>query len=476
MSIKILTHLTRNLIILPGTKMPMETKYTIQPLKELAVKKILSCLICFSSSIHAFNFDPPEVLLSFPASFPSTVFYGEAIRIPIQMDYKNLKMHKYWVFPPQTTLEITNGICPFFANDENTYPLGNCTLNLIIPGSSMGKIVAGNVSYIVYGRERVGNEDHSWNFAFNSPNFHVTVIPHALAMLPMPAQEATVNHAFIYNLRSQVDYYDQNADAGKKAQGMVSPMEQQGLGFDEDSFSIIGKPERAGTYIFKVGVKNANGTAQPTDLIIHVNENPKDKPYFKPQLGLPSCARFQKYNISLTDLIEPQPGFTTSNQISFRIAASAENSSWLHIPKDNASRLEGEAPKNLEGDTLEITLIAASNTGADSEPQTVHIPIAKDPGQRPFMEYFKITQYANTSFSRNLSGFVVDPAQDGSLKILLDKVEPSAPWLKIAYDNPTLIEGTIPADAAGKTYHMTLRANNVTGGSSIPIIADLKIT
>lgn len=439
------------------------------------MKPLILCLLGYSYSLFAFNFDAPEASLSFPNGYSTTVFYGESIKIPIQMDYKNLKQHKYWLFPPGTTLETTSGLCPFFANDEENYPLGSCNLNLIIPGTYLGKLFSGTVSYIVSGRERENGEDHSWNYAFNSPGFKVAVIPHYLTILDIPQQEASLQHRFNYNLKSAIDYYDENAEAGKKIQGVISPMAQDGLSFDAETFSIIGIPERTGSYAFKIAAKNANGTTKASDLIINVAEESKNTPQFKSDYQVPSAARSQKYSINLLELIEKKADLNLSNQISFRIDEIASNPGWLAIAKDNATRLEGEAPKQLAGTELAVTLIASSNTGGDSEPKTIQIPIALDPSQRPFMEFFKINQVANTYFSKDLAEYVQDPSQDGSLKILIDKIVPSAPWLHLSPDHPTILEGFIPSEAADKTYRMTVRANNLTGGSSIPIVAQLII-
>lgn len=425
-------------------------------------------------SVSGFCFQYPNVTFSFNSGSPSTVFYGETLRIPLQMNHYNLKGSKIWAVPQGSYLEVASGNCPSLGFDNWGYYNGTCLLNIVIPGNSLGAIISGSLNYHVYGSEGRINK-HSWNYYFNTPSYYVTVIPHYLAMSIIPLQQATANLDFIYNLKSAVRYYDENFNAGKPAQGIVTPSEQEGLRFDQASFSIIGKPKRIGTYIFKVGATNANGTAEATDLKIEISPNPKDKPVFKNHYTMASAIPDQKYSMNLMELIEPQTGFGVINQISFRIEPNINNPEWLHILTNDFTRLEGEVPKDAAGKTVEIILIASSNTGGDSDRLTVKIPITVDSTIKPAMNYFEMNKEAGTQIKEDLSGYLTDPAHSPDLKVILEKVEPEAPWLNISFNSPTVLEGTIPDKATGQKFLITLRANTPMGGNSEPITVPLTI-
>jgi len=295
-------------------------------------------------------------------------------------------------------------------------------------------------------------------------------------MSAIPTQQATANQEFIYNLKTAANYYDENVAAGIPVLGIVSPVEQNGLLFDPARFSIIGKPKRTGTYLFNVGVKNTNSSAQSVDLRIEVGINPKEKPILKKQYQLASAMVGQLYSVNLMDLLEGQTEFLTTNQISFRIMANKQNGEWLHIPDDDTKRLEGLVPKDLVGQEVEIILIASSNAGGDSDPVTVKIPIASEPGKKPQIDFFELEQLAGSQFNKDLSEYIKDPAQDSSLKVTLDKVVPAVSWLSISPLNPTVLSGVIPVQATGQKYQITLRASTLAGGSSDPIHIPLQIS
>lgn len=304
----------------------------------------------------------------------------------------------------------------------------------------------------------------------------IRLAPNSLSMLPIPIQEATANQFFVYNLKPAVKFYDENANAGYPAQGIVSPVEQDGLRFDPTSFSITGTPTRTGTYLFKVGAQNAYGTAAPVDFVVQVQVNVKDKPVFKQHYSMASALPDQKYSMNLMDLVESQTGFMLTNQVSFRIDTDLSHPDWLHIASDDGVRLEGIVPPNAAGQEVEVTLIAFSNTGGDSQPLTVKIPIAYDSEKRPVINPFGLEKLADTDIYEDLSGYIDDPAHDANLKLTLDKVEPAAPWLGISSLNPTVLEGTVPDKDTGQQFKLTLRAHTSVGGASEPIVIPLQIS
>ncbi len=303
----------------------------------------------------------------------------------------------------------------------------------------------------------------------------ITIVPHNLSMLPIPSQDATANQPFVYNLKSAVKFYDENQAAGLPAQGIVYPVEQDGLRFDPASFSIVGTPIHIGSYHFSIGAQNANGSAAPVDMQIEVQPNPKDKPVFKQNYSAASVLPEQRYSLNLMELIEPQVGFMVTNQISFDIDRDFSHPDWLSIAKDDKTRLVGKVPPRAAGKIVEVTLIASSNTGGKSDPMTIKIPIAYDPAMKPVINAFELKKVAGTQFYKDLSEHINDPAHDSSLRIVLDKVEPYVTWLRVSSLNPTILEGAIPPEAAGQLFQLTLYASTSVGGRSEPITIPLQI-
>lgn len=269
--------------------------------------------------------------------------------------------------------------------------------------------------------------------------------------------------------------YDDNKAAGLPAKGVVTPIEQDGLRFDEGSFSIIGKPKKAKTYVFRVAAKNDYGNTSIVDFVVNAGINIKDTPVFKQRSFLVSALVNQKYKMNLLELIEPQMGFMLSNQVSFRIVPNPDNPDWLSISNDDTIRLEGRAPLTETRQEVAITLVASSNTGGDSLPFRVHIPIVYDPEKKPVIHPFSLQGIAGTEFYEDLSGHISSPIHDSDLKLILDKVEPKAPWLSVSSENRAVLKGFIPDTAVGQSYQLTLRANTPNGGSSDPVIVSLQI-
>lgn len=439
------------------------------------MEKLVSLCIMFFC-YPSFGFDYPWAKVIFTGTPATTVFYGETLRIPVQMDFRNLREHKLWTVPVGSSLEVVSGYCPSIPYHIGTHWIGTCNMNIVVPGDSLGKVVSGNLHYQVWGESGHKPHHYSWTRGYDSPWFFVSVIPHPLSMLPIPIQEATANQAFIYNLKSTVMYYDENLQAGKPAQGLVIPAEQDGLRFDPASFSIRGTPQRTGNYHFTVVAQNATSTTAPVNLRVQVNVNLKDKPVFKQHQSIGSAMPDHKYTMNLMELIEPTKGFMVTNQISFRLVPNPNNPDWLYIPNDDTTLLMGDVPKNMAGQEVTVGVIATSNTGGDSEIMTIKIPIAYDPTKKPVINKFKLEELAGMNISENLSNYINDPAHDEALKVILDKIEPAAPWLRISSHIPNFLEGFVPPEATGQLFQLTLRANTSIGGSSEPITIPLQIS
>lgn len=417
--------------------------------------------------------------LIFTASPPSTVFYGDTVRIPVRMEVTlqwgakpDLALNcKQLDIPLGSSIEFTDGDCRLLMDDKITYYASPfiCYFNIVIPGDSF-KTVAGAIRYSLCKSAPLSNQ------FFFTPNFSVRVIPHGITMSSLPIQEATANTPFVYNLKTAVKFYDENIRAGFPPYGIVTPAEQDGLRFDQASFSIVGTPKRTGTYLFKVGAQNTYGTAAQVDFRVQVRVNEKDKPVFKQNYPIPGASPGQKYSLNLMELIEPQAGFMETNQISFRIDPNMSHPEWLLISKEHPTFLEGEVPVGEAGKEVEVTLIASSNTGGDClHPLTIKIPVAIDPSKKPVVNFFKLEKLAGANIYEELSGYISDPAHDPDIQLILEKVEPAATWLKMSSLHPTILEGTVPDDVTGQKYLLTLRAKTSTGGSSEPVTIPLTI-
>ena len=262
----------------------------------------------------------------------------------------------------------------------------------------------------------------------------------------------------------------------RPTQGSITSTEQNGLQYDPTTLSIVGKPLRSGLYSYQVSATNGYSTAAPQTLQINVLIEPKDTPRFKNHYTLASAMPTQHYRLSLVDLIEPTPGFMTSNQISFRIDTNYPHPDWLSIDKEDATLLEGIVPSTDAGLEREITLIASSNTGGDSLPLTIKIPVAYDPSKKPILDKgIQLAGVAGATMHVDFRSQITDPMADNSLKIIIDKIEPAAPWLSMSSWNPLELVGIVPADAVGQDYQITLHANTAIGGDSESVIIPLEI-
>ncbi|KTD42348.1 Ig domain-containing protein [Legionella quateirensis] len=439
---------------------------------------LLLFLILYCSS--SVSFAQPRVNMMFRDRLPSTVFYGDTVRIPVQMD---ATVHwwatpgspptcQQWDLPPGSSLEYTSGDCRQLTDDANNkspHPF-TCYFNIVIPGNSF-KTVAGSLKY-----NTCRFPPHVEHLFF-SPTFSVRVIPHGISMSTIPIQEATANIPFVYNLKSAVKFYDENVKAGFPAYGIVTPAERDGLHFDQAKFSIVGTPTRTGTYLFTVGAQNTYGTAAPVEFRIQVQVNAKDKPVFKQNYPIPGALPKQKYSLNLMELIEPQAGFMQTNQISFRIDPNSSHPGWLKISSDDPTHLKGKVPLDAAGKEVEVTLIASSNTGGDClKPLTLKIPVACDPAQKPVINSFELEKLAGSNIYEDLSGYISDPAHDPKITLILEKVEPAASWLSISSFNRMVLEGTVPDEATGQKYLLTMRANTTIGGNSEAVTVPLQIS
>ena len=273
---------------------------------------------------------------------------------------------------------------------------------------------------------------------------------------------------------AQID--DVVARAPGPTQLLVTPAAQDGLRYDPATYSIVGKPTRTGAYHFTVSASNGNAVASPQHVEINVDINPQDKPVFKPHYSFASATPDKEYRLDLMGLIETRPSFGVTNQVHFRIDPNHTTSypSWINMDEESQTLLHGHVPSAEAGQTKELIIIASSNTGGDSKPLTMHIPVAFDPAKKPIFEKgLELKGAAGAGIRKDFLENITDPATDSSLRIILDKVEPAAPWLSVS--SLTVLEGGVPEDAVGQVYQVTLYANTVVGGNSDPVTIPLQI-
>ena len=269
---------------------------------------------------------------------------------------------------------------------------------------------------------------------------------------------------------------DAVAKASGPTQVQVTPAVQNGLLYDPTNLSITGKPDRAGFYLFKVSATNDYATTATRDLQIYIGINPKDKPVFKTNYPIPAAAPNEDYHLNLMDLIELKDSFNVTNQVCFHIGRNHRSPEWLRID-ENTSLLQGHVPSSDAGQQKEITLIASSNTGGDSLPLTITIPVAFDPAKKPIIATgIALRGEAGNEFHSNFQRHINDPTADNNVKIVIDKIEPPAPWLSVSSWRPTEIEGIVPEAAVGQIYQIILHANTTIGGDSDTVIIPLHIT
>jgi hypothetical protein len=292
-------------------------------------------------------------------------------------------------------------------------------------------------------------------------------------------QKATANINFEFNFKTKkaVNYYEENQKAGKVVQGVMTKAEQDklkelGLSFDAKAFVIKGKPNHTGISTFTVGALNV---AKATTITINVEANQTDKPYFNRNNIIASATPSKKYSLDLNTLLKINATFNTSNQIRFALSANHPQPKWLNINPEKPMLLEGVPNSDLAGQTVEATIIASSNTGGESEPYTITIPIAHDPEKRPIINPFEMEQLAGNTLYANIARHITDPTNDANLKVVIDKIEPTNTWLSVSTLEPTILEGTAPPKDTGKKYQITLHANTMAGGNSEPITIPLQI-
>ncbi|WP_148263532.1 hypothetical protein, partial [Legionella drancourtii] len=298
----------------------------------------------------------------------------------------------------------------------------------------------------------------------------------------IPQQSATAGVSFRYDFKpAGVAFYNENqmsgaSVVGEMPQADIDQLAKVGLQFHPDTLIIDGTPKKTDVLTLHVGAKNGYSTAAAIQFTLKIDANLEHTPVFKKHFSIASAAVAEKYTMDLMNLLEKTPGFGETNQISFSIVKDGLNAGWLKISDTNSMLLEGVAHKEDAGKEVQVKLMAHSNTGGNSDPITIYIPVAADPEQKPTINYFEMEQLAGSQFYTDVLTHISSPAKEANPKIILEKIEPKADWLHVSELNPTALEGVIPLDATGQKYLITLRASTIAGGASNAITIPLQIS
>ncbi len=408
-----------------------------------------------------------------PGSSSITTYPGETVKIPIVLyhSYIDQNTQTLWSFvgPSNFRLEMVSGECPAILPYWGPIKAGTCILNLVGEGLTLGNTYAGSLSFTVKGRK-----DHNYDSPAFVPTIFVTVIPHPITMNTPEEVQAIAEQKFIFNFKKYIRFFEENTAAGVPPEAIVTPASNKGLQVDLKNYTISGRPTETGIASFSIGAKNKNGSAAPVPLTIHIGVNPAKKPRFKKQYDVPSATPDKEYELSLLSLVEKQ-SLIAGDQLHFAVKPQMNDSPYFKISKSDNQILTGLIPDYEAGKTLKTTIIAHSNVGGESDPFSIKIPVPFDPQLKPQIKPIHLTTEVHFNFHEELAKFIIDPTQDGTLKLIIEKIEPEAPWLHIAPLSPTEIEGIVPDDTIGQLYTLYLRANTVRGGSSDLTKATLQV-
>lgn len=444
--------------------------------------RILFVFICFlffvtagfsrsSSTLSPSFYDYPVAEFSFNGSIPNEVYYHETVRIPVRMDYFNLKGSQSWYFPAHSTLTPTGGSCPPFVPSNAVYGSSICFFNVIVDGDNLGQVVTGRVGYHTssngFGREL---RQHTWDRWYYTSEFKVVTVPHPLSMVQIPRQKSVAGVSFQLPISPYILYALENKMGGYSPEVIITPETLDGLTVDKTNSLLKGTPTRTGEYHFKVSAKNSRVKTAPVDIVVNVEANPKDKPSFKKNVPQISLVPNQDVQINLMNLIEPSGSWMGTNQVHFRITWHNEPGKSFYIDETSGYLLKGRVSKDFLGQSAELTVIASSNTGGDSSPYLFKMDVSPDPALKPVINtHLEWTVQANHIFYEDLTNKILDKTNDPELSLLIDQTSPVAGWLTVSSDNLRAITGEVPEDLRGKTVSVILRASSKIGGLSDPV-------
>lgn len=407
-----------------------------------------------------------RVALGFSENPNRTIFPGETVKIPLEMDFHHLNKAKYWRLVPGTSIEIIGGLCPYLSYDKRELGCGHCYLKMAVTGSYAGQVIQG-------AEEFYWNTHNSGYQGQSTSLFTIKVIPHPLSMALPDKLLAVAGQAFSLNVEQYINYYVENLQAGDIPEISLSFDSNKGLYFNPATKSILGTPTETGIINCKIAVHNRTSSAEAVNLSIEVGANASNKPRFKPQVELLSLTPGKNFQFDLTSLLDREE-IKVGDTLHFSIVKQTDEQ-YFSIDPGNPTLLKAKLPIIEAGNSIPITIRATSNLGGDSDPLILNFPVAVDPTLKPTIQPVHLSATVKTNLYENLFSAIGDPAQDGSLRIILDRVEPEAPWLQVTKELFTVLEGIVPDEAWGIQYKLYMRAHTLSGGSSEPIVGTLDV-
>lgn len=461
-------------------------------------------ILCFFSFSRLFAAEQPDLSLSkdfltimdFEGTPPAReVIVGESYRqrfnIHVNTSFINNFCGFQWQLPYGVSMVAVDNACPWMVVPGSVYRLvdtarfsypfpffSHCVYEAVFQTSGIGQVLSGHIGLVIL----VGDKKHDTlpcgghYPALESHLYFIKAIPHPLSLAAIPTQSAIANQDFLLDIKPYVFYFDENAGGGFPAKALVIPESQAGLSFDPVNFIIRGRPTQPGHYQFLVSVGNQYSQSAQIPVDVDVGINPLDTPVFKSNASfLATALPGENYHMNLLDLLEHQASFMSSNQLQFRIDSDLSSPSWLHIDDSNPTSLQGKVPRGAAGQSYQLTLIATSNTGGDSLPLTLSLPVAYDAEKQPALKYVEMKGIAKENFEFDMKPYVIDPSHDDAVTLLLDKAVPLAPWLHVSQTDSMKLVGQVPAAVEGQTWQLSLRVNTHEGGSSTPVTLPLHI-
>jgi hypothetical protein len=436
-------------------------------------------LMCALALPMAEAYQYPDGSIAFLKEVPKEIYLGQTIHIPMRLYYQHMKGHQYWIFKPGTSGEKLSLNCaaPFSGETDIAFGNGFCDFDLVLHPETIGSLLNAQITYHTFRSGNLGK--HKFRINLSSESYPVRVVPHPFSFGSISTQKAVANQSFSFKIKPYALYFDENAKNTVKPDITVSPLSQAGLTFNKETLSIEGKPTKTGIVHFSVNAKLGDKVIAPVDLTIQVEVNSKDKPVFKaiqPELSIIPNKTFQ---LNLMNLLEPtqkQTVWSDENQITFRIDNANSTAKNFHIRNDDGVVLEGVVGANDIGKPAEISIIATSNTGGDSLPYVLTMPINTDPDLKPHItSEINLEAKAGQLFYQDLSAYILDKTNDDSVAVYIDSLYPKLGWLTRDNNSLTALIGEVPLYLKGDTLTFEIHAENRMGGASSHALVNLHV-
>lgn len=407
----------------------------------------------------------PSVEFYFTRSpLPTSVFVGETLHLPLLMKHHCLKGRQTWAVSEGVTVRAVDGQCPPMPEFNGEMGDGSCELDMAVTGFALSKQFSAWVRY------------NTLIHKHTSPPLTINVLAHPVELLPVPVQAGARGLPFALPLKLLARYFDENVLAGNKPVISVTPQDGGGLHFDRQTLMLSGTPVARGALEFALSVMTGNTSIGPEIIRVEVGVPASSRPMFREDAQLPAFTVGKPWRFDARVLLAPSSTDYPNDGLRLRIDGNYPAPEWLHVPPDSSTVLEGIAPPESVEQQETLALIASTNTAGDSLSHVFPLKVAFDTENTPRIQPFSLRFAPQEDFEVNLAQYVDDPTHDPALQLILDAVEPMAYWLRLRPDNPQILEGRVPDDAAERCFQLSLRAANTTGGSSQPVVIPLCVT